>query len=816
MRINPIVTNSYAIRFKGLKYENGEQTKEKINNENSQTSTFINMRKSEMEACKNVDMIVTDDGNIRLMPKTPRYLDDKYQRFYGDKNFEIEKCSDGSIEFYGNKQEINGYYATYYKDTFKINPVNNNGEYEVYKGHHDFYNHRIKWIKSDNEKILEFAKFLDGMTQTIDSAEKQYGMNCVDVLNRQDEIKEQQYREGIIEKVKDTYTFEDDELLSSMPTDYLNILMDNKYKTEECENFGIHISRHPYEKNWPKVQITDKYGYFDEKYNRFFKEENFSISKEDGYCRLQYINSEYPYYSFNSPNQDNNYNIYYDHHEGGSNLSSMGKEHFSKVVDLANMLDRVAKSAQRAEKEYGADYLHIMDEMDRLAEEKRIKKETDEEIAFREDAIEKVNKSYIFEDENLASEMPTDTLKVFVDNIPKIEDCENFKIHIDRDDFYKDWPVAKVTDEKGCLDEKYNRFYNEYGYDIFQDGDGKFIIEDINNREVNIELIMDKSGKYRMYDNDMDGGSNLSAVSRIHFEKFTNNVKLLNNIAQSVIDAEKKYGPDFIHILEEQDRIKEENYRKETIEKIKDTYIFDDEDLPQQIPTNYLTGLLYAKSRVDKLQHFGIGIEKNSYDNLLNVKLVDKDNCINPKYEKYYKKHGYTIINNYDHILVKNITTNDLYEFYSKGDNKYNVFYKNNYGECRLTSIEPKTIQSLTSFAQVMDNIAKDIKGTKSKEAKEIEANYTGKKYYDADGDFMTEEMFLDEIEPKVSALRFAKNNLSTADINNLSKLFEIEPDNVIHMSKKQYRDLCKTYHSDKKGNDRIFRILNNIYNAKN
>lgn len=341
MRITPVFENKSNINFNGLKYQNGVKTKAILD---KTLNDFIKRNKSEIDSLKNVDLLFTDNSAVKLCVKNPRYLAEKFNRFYKDKNFEIgDSSTEKEIKLFGNPYNFSYYIV--HKDKYELISTEDTGIYDIREGYTDFYNDcKTDWKESSLEGILKLAKLLDSVNQNIDSAENKYGMDCVNILNKADDIKEQAYREDIIKEIKSSYTVKE-ELLQKIATHHLETLLNNKEDLDGIKHYGIALQ----EEDWSSPYLVDKFGYINEQFGSFYANKGYGIVKQafgNGYTIWPIGNKDVSYKVNDKGN--GNYNVYVNHYEGGSHLSHIADSHLKGLLNFAKILDDVANSIDSA------------------------------------------------------------------------------------------------------------------------------------------------------------------------------------------------------------------------------------------------------------------------------------------------------------------------------------------------------------------------------------------------------------------------------------------------------------------------------------
>ena len=341
MKIAPVSNNAYNTNFNGLKFQNGVKTKSVL----SQTiNDFIKTNKSEIDGLKSVDLLFTDNNAVKLCVKNPRYLAEKFNRFYKDKNFEIgDSSADKDIKLYGNPYNFS--YYMLHKDKYELMPTEDTGIYDIREGYTDFDNDcKTDWKAPSLDGTLKLAKLLDSVNQDIDFAENKYGMDCVNILDKADDIKEQAYREDIIKEIKSSYTVKE-ELLKKIATHHLEALLNNKEDLDSLKHYGIALQ----EDDWSSPYLVDKFGYINEQFGSFYANKGYGIVRQkfgNGYIIWPKENEDTSY-TLNDKGKGR-YNVYANFYEGGSHLSHIADSHLKDLLKFAKILDDVANSIDSA------------------------------------------------------------------------------------------------------------------------------------------------------------------------------------------------------------------------------------------------------------------------------------------------------------------------------------------------------------------------------------------------------------------------------------------------------------------------------------
>lgn len=322
-----IISQSYTQTpsFCGLKYKNGIKTKDALS---PAVKDLLNKYNNDIAKMKNVDVMVIGSDEFKLCIKNPRFLDVKYERFYKDKKYEIKKDEkDTSVELNKNPYIMN-----------KLTQSSEPGMYDVACGYRSLSTeNKCEWKPALPVRTIEVAKLIDCVMQKIEDAENSYGMNCVNVLDNADEIGRQQYRLNIINQIKQTYGTNGD--FSEIDTKDLETLLRFKDKVSEFKYYGINID----EKHWSHpVYIHNNKYYLDEIFNDYYNEFGLEIIRRPNGFVVKSPEQNYPYYNLQDKG-GNNYNLYNNYYDGGSNLSGLDSSSFEELVKLTEALDNVAE-----------------------------------------------------------------------------------------------------------------------------------------------------------------------------------------------------------------------------------------------------------------------------------------------------------------------------------------------------------------------------------------------------------------------------------------------------------------------------------------
>ena len=333
MKINQINQTNFA----GLKYKNGIKTKNALCNEMKE---FLSVNEKRINALKDIDVIVDSDKKDFLLGiKNVRYLNPLYNRFYDNGKYNIKLEDNGEIKIWNHK-EADLHYRRWLK------PTETPGIYDISIAEvFGFLDLRPAYYGYNSpEHILQCAELLDSASKQIDEAESEYGMNCVEVLNNVDRDMELGHRMDMIDKIIDTYTFEDN-IQERMPTRDLEDLYSHREMVDGFKSYGIHIASD----SLGTPEIDDKKGYIDENYSEFYERNGYLIyySKDRNDYTVAPIESDDVYYTLcPSPNNDGKYRCYKGFYDGGSNLSSFAGDHFDQLVDFMKILEKIAQSIE--------------------------------------------------------------------------------------------------------------------------------------------------------------------------------------------------------------------------------------------------------------------------------------------------------------------------------------------------------------------------------------------------------------------------------------------------------------------------------------
>ena len=319
MNISPISTGNNVPSFCSLKYQNGMKTNAGLSQD---LNRLLTRNGAAIKDMKNIDIMVYDDGTIKLGIKTPRFLNKIYERFYKEERY--DEVSNEGYSFIMTKGScIN-----------KLVPDAIPGIYDIVYRNPD----TDAWKPSYPVRTLEAAKSLDAIMQNIEESEDRFGLNCVEVLKNAEAAKKEEERLAIVYQIKSVYTTNNE--FKNCDRSDLAILLVYKDDVEAIRNYKIIMD----EVNFPyPVWIHDENGYLDDIYTDYYREHGWEFERYDKGFSMHPTGCDYPSYSLVDAG-DKNYNAYVDFYEGGSNLGSFGEEHFRRLVELMQKLDLVAKS----------------------------------------------------------------------------------------------------------------------------------------------------------------------------------------------------------------------------------------------------------------------------------------------------------------------------------------------------------------------------------------------------------------------------------------------------------------------------------------
>ena len=331
MKVQRITNQNNPNSFKGLRYQSGVKTKNTIS---PKIKGMIPLLERKCVDMKNVDLILTDECKLQLDINKPRYLDEKFQRFYLEENYEIG-CNreDGHISF-DNLIE---------HDYLKISlaPTNQAGIFNV-----------ISWYKQPNfsadlSNTLKAAELIEKVSNKIEAAEQEHGMDCVSVLNNIDKLTLEAEKTKLIDDIKKSYIVTHEEQLKNNGVRDLYMLINSKEKVDELKNYQIALTGNDID-SYIAPCLVDSNGYLDEFYNEFYEKNGLKVLNDSEFhktVKLSY--GDYPYYSFSS-NDGKTYYAYYDSYEIGSNLSTLEEKHFGMLLYIAKRLDDIGNSIKES------------------------------------------------------------------------------------------------------------------------------------------------------------------------------------------------------------------------------------------------------------------------------------------------------------------------------------------------------------------------------------------------------------------------------------------------------------------------------------
>lgn len=335
MKVNSVNKSGYYSNFTGLKYQNGIKTKNALS---SDIKEFLSANKDRINALRDIDIIVdSDKKDFMLGIKNIRYLNPHYKRFYDNGEYDIQLADNGEIEIW-NRKKADLHYRRWLKPTV-IPGIYNVSIAQVL----GFLDLRPEYYSYNSPAhILECAELLDSASKQIDAAEKEFGMDCVEALDNVDEYMELGHRMNIIDKIINTYTFEQN-IQERMPTRELEALYSHKETVDEFKSYGIHLDTSA------TPEVVDKKGYVNENYSEFYEQNGYVIyySKDRNDYTVAPIDNEYVYYTL-CPSKDNDgkYTCHKGFYDGGSNLSCFYGDHFDQLVDFLKILEKIAQSIE--------------------------------------------------------------------------------------------------------------------------------------------------------------------------------------------------------------------------------------------------------------------------------------------------------------------------------------------------------------------------------------------------------------------------------------------------------------------------------------
>ena len=337
MKIYPINNTQNHSNFKGLKYLNGIKTENAMEEE---LKTFLSNNKASINALENVD-IIADTTGLLLGIKNIRYLNSKYQRFYDDGKCHISDLGNGNVAFELPSTVSDVYHID------QLEQTESPGRYHAWiydavgsYSPENYYNY-------SPQAILKFAQFLDMASQKIDEAETKYGMDCVRIMEELDKMEDDVRRMFLIDSLNNIYTHEDN-ILERMETKDLEKLYAYRDIVNGFKYFGINISTTD---NFEAIEINDKKGYLDDKYVDLYGDNGYAIVRygDNNNCfAIAPLTSDYPEYCLFPKNNDNKYRCHAEIYGGGLNLSSMGGDHFDRLIKLVELLEKIGDSIERA------------------------------------------------------------------------------------------------------------------------------------------------------------------------------------------------------------------------------------------------------------------------------------------------------------------------------------------------------------------------------------------------------------------------------------------------------------------------------------
>ena len=331
MQVQKITNQNNPNSFKGLRYQSGVKTKNALS---PKIKGMIPLLERKCSGMKNVDLILTDECKLQLDINKPRYLDEKFQRFYLEENYEIGRnYDDGYISFDNNIEH----------DYLKISlaPTNQPGIFDV-----------ISWYENPNfsadlSNILKAAELIEKVSNKIESAEQEHGMDCVSVLNNIDELTIEAEKTKLVDEIKKSYIVTHEEQLKKNGVKDLYLLTNNKENVDELRNYKIALLGNDND-SFIAPCLVDNNGYLDEFYNEFYAKDGLKvINSDDLHKTVKPLYGEYPYYSFGSKD-GKTYYACFDSYEMGRNLSILEEEHFKILLLIAQRLDDIGDSIKES------------------------------------------------------------------------------------------------------------------------------------------------------------------------------------------------------------------------------------------------------------------------------------------------------------------------------------------------------------------------------------------------------------------------------------------------------------------------------------
>lgn len=324
MQIHAISKQNNLQSFNGLKYQHGVQTKSALN---SKLGGVTNLLEHKCEGLKNVDIILTDEGKLQLDVIKPRYLDEKFQRFYLERNYRIGlNRKDGHICFDNNVEH----------DYLKISLVPT-----VVPGIFDVLSwHKNPNLGADVSNTLKAAELIENVFNDIDAAEKEHGMDCVSVLNNIDKLTLEAELTRLVDEIKKSYTVTHEKQLAKNGVKELYLLINNRETVDSFKHYKIALVGNDRD-SFIAPCLVDTEGYLSEVYNDFYKKEGLVVQDEDDFHKnIKPSFGDYPIYSFGSKDGQA-YHVFLDAYEFSHNLSSLEENNFGKLLSIVERLDKV-------------------------------------------------------------------------------------------------------------------------------------------------------------------------------------------------------------------------------------------------------------------------------------------------------------------------------------------------------------------------------------------------------------------------------------------------------------------------------------------
>lgn len=247
------------------------------------------------------------------------------------------------------------------------------------------------------------------------------------------------------------------------------------------------------------------------------------------------------------------------------------------------------------------------------------------------------------------------------------------------------------------LNQQFKRFYGD-NIVFFHDNGRIGISNEKTNDCTDIKFLpTDSIGIYDIQTTESDSFNN-------HLSKVLKIMEIIEKASDNIRNAEQAYGMNCVTVLDNADKLNEETKRLILIDKIKESYVADEEYL--KIVSIYdLKKLLNYSDVVKKIKNYKIAIQPYSNDsNHIAIEIVDTNGYLNPIYSEFYERSGLEIKDKGGTITLKPTKSKfTIYTFYDKGGNKYRGYMDYYDGGRSLNCIE--FIDELLRITNQLDSV---------------------------------------------------------------------------------------------------------------